>query len=885
MTKQQELTSALQTLKITDEDREKSAKVEDRRLAFLKKFPLESLDTSLTPETYCFKKGDKTTFSYWLAHGTNKVALLDVHGRYERFGIYNNKMSPQFSKYQREHPDQSWSENLQEVIIEPLVAFIKTKGTDKRIVSYLTSGILLQTLLLYYPNEFVSFNKEDWIDTSCKAFGLPENVSFVEKSHAVKSFVDKQAEEIFGDHSLVAVNAVARTIVKVLNLSVDNTDSVLTDNPEDDEVVDWVEPCFWKISMAGLTEKQRKLCEERCVIAIRSKLDEKKKFQGQLFEYSLRKGDFVCLCYDREVCKLVQIDDEPVEGIRGLKLRHYRVIKDELLPDQNPTYSDEYRKVWTPNGATIFARVAFAEYPDFDEKILKPYFGTSVECLKKNNDLPVPAKYWWLQADPDVWDLRTMKVGVEESYFVFDQKTGEPRFNPKAFIECREEDKIIGYVSGDKLACSLLHFTSIPYFDMAVLKQTDKVSFRMDETLPSPIGLAVLRERKVWNGGNGSLLPIQPKQYKDFLKLAKEKNPKIEVGVVRKEGSMELSEEEKTIRDLLEANLNVILTGAPGTGKTYAAKRIASAMTGDTNATSEEESHIASVQFHPGYDYSDFVIGMKPVLVDKDGKEVEQTETDGSNGNLQVSFRWKDGIFKDFADKAKKAYDAAVQDGKQPPKFVFLIDEINRADLSRVFGELFSLLEEEYRYSNDKGNVKNAKGIKLPNGKNFVIPKNVYILGTMNDIDRSVESMDFALRRRFAWREVKATETMDAILYAKENGKPKIDPGSVSKLKVAMEELNKRISGTQDLECSSKGGQENSKESINIGAFLGPAYELGAAIFAKFAKCSGDFNMLWENHIKIILAEYLRGRRNPETFLDALRDVYDKAVKDEEASR
>lgn len=304
-----------------------------------------------------------------------------------------------------------------------------------------------------------------------------------------------------------------------------------------------------------------------------------------------------------------------------------------------------------------------------------------------------------------------------------------------------------------------------------------------------------------------------------------------------------LTKMEQKIKVLLESNLQIVLTGAPGTGKTYLAREVAKNVAGS-------EDCIEYVQFHPGYDYSDFVIGMKPVLVDESGKEVEQGESE--NGKLQVSFRWKDGVFKKFADKARKTYDE-TEDKKNAPKFVFLIDEINRADLSRVFGELFSLLEEGYRYP------KNKNGIRLPNGDSFVIPENLYIIGTMNDIDRSVESMDFALRRRFAWYEMRASATMDAILEI-------MDDGYSGKLKAAMTALNDRISGK-----TTDGGE-------NIGAFLGPAYELGAAIFAKFAKCNGDFNMLWENHIEIILAEYLRGRRDRNAILLALKDIYDKSV-------
>ena len=208
------------------------------------------------------------------------------------------------------------------------------------------------------------------------------------------------------------------------------------------------------------------------------------------------------------------------------------------------------------------------------------------------------------------------------------------------------------------------------------------------------------------------------------------------------------------IKLLLEKKLQVILTGAPGTGKTYIAREVAKEMVG------AEEGRIEFVQFHPGWSYSDFVIGMKPVLVSEQGKEVFKNEkgelytTDNDDpkgkpsdfsGKTTVSYAWKDGVFKEFAAKAKR--DPAFN-------YVFLIDEINRADILSVFGEVFSLLDGEYRYSWEEGGEKNARGITLPNGHRFVIPKNLYIIGTMNNVDSCVESMDSALRRRFAWYEI-----------------------------------------------------------------------------------------------------------------------------------
>ena len=354
------------------------------------------------------------------------------------------------------------------------------------------------------------------------------------------------------------------------------------------------------------------------------------------------------------------------------------------------------------------------------------------------------------------------------------------------------------------------------------------------------------------------------------------------------------------IKQLLESNLQVIVTGAPGTGKTFAARQVAEELVCEGISNGEDKQkvihdHIQFVQFHPGYDYSDFVIGMKPILVSEDGKEVFRDESgqlyttynNDPNGEpktrfsgvTSVSYAWKDGVFKKFAAKAKKAYDAAT-DKTQAQKFVLLIDEINRADLSRVFGELFSLLEEDYRYP------KNKNGIRLPNGENFVIPENLYIIGTMNDIDRSVESMDFALRRRFAWYEVSA-ESSVAILEAK-GREGKIANDDVAILKNAMTQLNDIIASSSTGKGEKVDGGLGSDKKPDLR--LGSAYQLGGAIFAKLEKyvevanaipsrAKGDaFTALWNNHIKNILSEYLRGRRDRDDLLKKLETEFKKAI-------
>ena len=440
-----------------------------------------------------------------------------------------------------------------------------------------------------------------------------------------------------------------------------------------------------------------------------------------------------------------------------------------------------------------------------------------------------------------------------------------------------------------------------------------------------------------------------------FVLVYREKDEK-ETATAEPTYQINLDQKAKEYRNefssMLIKSKNLIFRGAPGTGKTYLAKEIAADIISNGYEdkcdclTDEQKKQVEFVQFHPSYDYSDFVEGLRPKVND-----------DGTMG-----FELQDGIFKKFVARARKnyedsqktredvekevtvqesmeeffsdiefgvdtfktingneftitgvddkhinisipgnatvnrlalnldevrrmlesgqkfgrikdittffgktfatqgySYDFAIYKAIQAKKFttskektkqaelkkyIFIIDEINRGEISKIFGELFFAIDPGYRGKAGEISTQYSNLHSDPDEK-FYIPENVYIIGTMNDIDRSIDSFDFAMRRRFRFVELKADEHLEAINESIE------DEERRSEAIRRMSELNKAIAEVEDL-------NEN--------------YQIGAAYFAKLRTL--DFDQLWTDYLQPLLQEYIQGMYDEEGIMNRFARAY-----------
>ena len=344
-------------------------------------------------------------------------------------------------------------------------------------------------------------------------------------------------------------------------------------------------------------------------------------------------------------------------------------------------------------------------------------------AVSSEKDSTSPRHYWWLTASPKIWQFSDLKVGEEQSYTLYNE-SGHKRRIFQNILDAKAGDPVICYEANPvKKVVALAKITQE--------NNGKELYFEKIENLISPIEYSTLKDcpelekMEFFVQQNGSLFKLSEGEYNFILDLIREENPAPVHSVASNAytksdflSSVFLSEPRYNVLvSLLHRKKNVILQGAPGVGKTYAAKRLAYSMMDQADS-----SRVDFVQFHQNYSYEDFMLGYRP---------------DGSG------FKLTEGVFYRFCQKASNDPDR---------EYFFLIDEINRGNLSKIFGELMMLIENDHR----------GEKITLSyNGLSFYVPENLYIIGMMNTADRSLALIDYALRRRFSFFEMEPAFTSD----------------------------------------------------------------------------------------------------------------------------
>jgi 5-methylcytosine-specific restriction protein B len=418
--------------------------------------------------------------------------------------------------------------------------------------------------------------------------------------------------------------------------------------------------------------------------------------------------------------------------------------------------------------------------------------------------------YWWLNANPKIWSLNDLPIGQRTTYRSHNEK-GNKRQKYRYFEEVKPGDLVIGYLTSPyREVVAICRITQ----SLHIADEGESIGFEKIEQLATPIlyeslldNPALANCEPLLSTHQGSLFRLTKDEYETILSLIDEENTKVEVEVEpydKKTAMTGLFLDESQFDEMLDAlreNKNVVLQGAPGVGKTFVAKRLAYAL-----MRAKDPNRIEMIQFHQSYSYEDFIEGFRPT----------------QKGHFDLKF----GLFHQFCRRAQR------DESSQNP-YVFIIDEINRGNLSKIFGELMMLIEPDKRGQENAIPLAYARDAD----EKFYIPENLYLIGTMNTADRSLAMVDYALRRRFRFITLRpefASKGFQQFL-----SKAGAEPDLVNNIVTRMETLNQVIAA----------------DTKN----LGPGYQIGHSYFCPRNNINPDkkwYRRIIESEIVPLIREY-----------------------------
>ena len=450
--------------------------------------------------------------------------------------------------------------------------------------------------------------------------------------------------------------------------------------------------------------------------------------------------------------------------------------------------------------------------------------------VKENRDIELPQdtthepdddiNYWWLNANPKIWSISKHNVGEKQTYTTHNEK-GNKRRIYKHFEATKRGDLMIGYESTPTKQIKAIYEITQGIHNTV---KGEEIEFELIEKLEIPIhwndlkNNPSLQECEVFINNQGSLFKLTEEEYEIIREIIDNKNI-ITEKLLQSENikSYKFSEdadkpfisEEDFLNtvSLLKRKKNIILQGPPGVGKTFIARKLAYEIMQEI-----KDTNIEMVQFHQSYSYEDFIQGLRP------------TQKGG--------FDLRDGIFYSFCQRALAHPDRP---------FFFIIDEINRGNLSKIFGELLMLIEA------DKRDEKFALKLTYSEDEEdrFYVPENLYIIGTMNTADRSLAIVDYALRRRFAFVSLQPEYGLNFRSFLSDKG---LSEGIIEHICTSISKLNIKI-----------------REDVN----LGEGFQIGHSYFCTYSN-AGIENIWWSDILNYELKPLLE-----EIWFDDLSKVSD----------